>query len=470
MIWIVALGIAAGCALAYARGDRGVALGGMLVAAAFSGVTARIGAAGVRLEQPAIVILALLIAAREPRLTVASVRRAWLPAAFLLIYLGANIASALLFSPDVLQSLKVTLWLAISITGGVIAMVLVVRPGGRTVATIHIWIVGAAIANTSVAVMQVAAEILLKSTWGVLQFDAPLGKASGLAWEPNLLSIYLAMAMAFLLFPPSRMRLGPRWRWGWIIFLAFGMALSLSRGGLVALAIGLIVGVAFVAPTPTRRIDLPQAILPGLVALAIASCGYAALGWLGGRGVGLQPAQHVGADEGPLPPLEAATPVPAAGSSGAQLTAPPSEPPSVPSPGTGISDDTIGLRVRNLVTAWEDGLKSPILGNGPDTFGQRYVEPSCDCPAHIPNQISATFYETGFVGLVSLLAAFCLVVIGSVRAGRPELAVALTVLIVGYQFTDAIRFATLWLVMGVAVGAALSRDSPDGRSSQAAQA
>ncbi len=430
----------------------------MLVAAAFSGVTARIGTAGVRLEQPAIVILALLIAAREPGLTVASVRRAWLPASFLLIYLGANIASALLFSPDVLQSLKVTLWLAISITGGLIAMVLIVGPGGRIAATFHVWIIGAAIANASVAAIQVAAEILLKSTWGLLQFDAPLGKASGLAWEPNLLSIYLAMAMAFLLFPPSSTRLDPRWRWCSIIILAFGMALALSRGGLVALAAGLTVGVAMVVRLPTRRIDLPRAILPGLVALAIASGGYAALGWLGDRGVGLQAAQDVGADKGPLPSLVAATLVPTPNSNGAQPTAPPSEPPPAASPETGISDDTVGLRVRNLVTAWEDGLTSPILGNGPDTFGQRYVEPSCDCPAHIPTQIGATFYETGFVGLVSLLAVFCLAVIGSVRAGRPELAVALIALAVGYQFTDAVRFATLWLLIGIAVGVALIDD------------
>jgi hypothetical protein len=212
-----------------------------------------------------------------------------------------------------------------------------------------------------------------------------------------------------------------------------------------------------------RRSSLARLVAPGLLVLAIALAGYQALGWLGSRGVGLPLDQEASADEGRLPsllPTTSTTPPAPGQTAGAPSGAP--RPSPAPSPSSnpshdaiGISDDTVGIRVRNLLIAWNDGLQSPILGTGPDTFGQRYAEPTCDCPSHIPNQVSATFYETGFVGLLTLIAGFVLVVIGAVRAGRPDLAASLIVLAVGYQFTDAIRFATLWLLLGIALGVAL---------------
>jgi O-antigen ligase len=97
-------------------------------------------------------------------------------------------------------------------------------------------------------------------------------------------------------------------------------------------------------------------------------------------------------------------------------------------------------------------LTDPLLGLGPDTFGERYEEPTCDCPAHIPNQLSATFYETGLIGLVSLLALLGLVLLRAWQVRLTAYVAALIVLVVGYQFTDAIRFASLWILVGAAIG------------------
>jgi hypothetical protein len=436
-------------------------LGLLLVAAGFSGLTAPIGNTGVRLEQPAIALLALLIVAREPRLLSTSVRRVWLPAALILVCLGANVVAAILYAPDVLQSLKVTLWLGVSIVGGLIALLLLTGSNGRPGATFHQWIIGTALVSTAVATLQVTAEALVGSTWGVLPYDTPLGKASGLAWEPNLLSIYLAMALSFVLFPPAATSITARWRWFSVVALGIGMALAFSRGGMVSLAVGVGIGLALVASEGARRPQLARVIVPALVALTIAATGVAGLAWLGQRGVGTHlraPALDASAT---LPPLATAAPMPPAGGGGKAII---EAPVASPSPRTDIvlDDDTVGLRVRNLLTAWSDGLRSPVLGLGPDTFGQRYVEPTCHCPAHLPNQLSATFYETGAVGLVSLLAAFAMVVMAAIRAGRTDVAVALIVLAVGYQFTDAIRFATLWLLMGIGLGAYLT--GPRGES------
>lgn len=450
-IWIIALGIAIACALAYLRGDRTTALGAIIVAAAFSSVTAKIGTAGVRLEQPAIVLLALLVATREPGRVWALVRKAWLPIALIVAYLGANVASALLSAPDVLQSLKLTLWLAISLTGGLIAAVLIAGPDRRAADAFPTWIVGAAVVQTVVAAIQVLAEVLLHSTWGVLPYDAPLGKASGLAWEPNLLSIYLAVAMIFVLIQPLGVNSESRRRWAAVVILGLGMALALSRGGIVALAAGLLVALAMIGRSPGRRRTLGRLALPAVVALAIPILGYATLSWLGDNGVGLAQHQIAGVNGGPIATLQPVSRGLAVGSNNPGQTANPDKQPTA-SGQIVVSDDTVGLRVRNALTAWQDAIRSPLLGLGPDTFGQRYLEPSCACPAHIPNQLSATFYETGLIGLLSLVAVFSLAVVGSARAGRPDVAIALIVLAVGYQFTDAVRFATLWLVIGIAVG------------------
>jgi hypothetical protein len=456
-VWSLAIAIAIACSVTYLRGDRSIALGLLLLAAGLSGLTAPLGDTGVRLEQPAIGVLGFLILAREPQLVLASVRRAWPPLVLLLIFLGANAASAAVFAPEVLQSLKVTLWLAISMVGGVIALLLVTGSDGKPAATFHLWIIGTALLSSAVAAAQVVAEALVGSTWGLLPYDTPLGKASGLAWEPNLLSIYLAMALSFVLVPPAARSLVPRSRWAIVVCLGTGMGLALSRGGLVALAVGLAIGLALIAARPDRRSELPRAILPGLLALAVAASGFLVLGWLGERGVGADVQVPAGDVSATLPPLVAASLEPSAGTGGEAPIGEVPDPPPTPSAEVVLDDDTVGLRIRNLMAAWRDGLRSPVLGLGPDTFGQRYIEPTCACPAHIPNQLSATFYETGVIGLVSLLAGFAVVVLAVIRAGRPDLAVALVVLGIGYQFTDAIRFATLWLLMGIAVGEFLTR-------------
>jgi O-antigen ligase len=102
--------------------------------------------------------------------------------------------------------------------------------------------------------------------------------------------------------------------------------------------------------------------------------------------------------------------------------------------------------------AVSDVMRSPLLGLGPDTFGQRYIEPTCACPAHIPNQLSATLYESGFVGLLSLIAAIGWVIVRAWRIRLYAYVAAVAALIVGFQFTDALRFGATWVLIGAMIG------------------
>lgn len=459
--WALTIAVIAGCAWAVLNDRPGLALGVIAGAASFSGVTAPIGGVGVRLEQPAILVVAAILIVRHPASVVAMLRAARWPIAFAIVYLGANIASAVLNAPDQAQSLKICLWLALSLLAAGVAALLVfeARASGAD-QDLVIWLVAAGCLHTVVAVIQVAGELWLGTDWGVLRGDAPVGKAFGLAWEPNLLAINLAAALMFLLDPTTGRRFTDRARLGAIVTISAGIALALSRGGLVALVAGLAILAVSLVISPRRGTFSTSARrLAGeaTLALAIGIGGYAALAVLGSSGIGVRPGDVASA---PITPDESLIPIspntPGTGSSSS--AAPGSAPTPTPEPsrsGNGVTDasaNTVVLRWRNLQIAVAEGLTSPLLGLGPDTFGQRYEEPTCRCPAHIPNQLSATFYETGAIGLLSLLALLGLVLVRAWQVRLTAYVAALIVLVVGYQFTDAIRFASLWVILGAAIG------------------
>jgi hypothetical protein len=460
-VWGVTIAVAAGCAWAILNDRPGLALGVLAAVASFSGVTAPIGEVGVRMEQPAVLLMAAILLVRRPASVQAMLRAARWPIAFAGIYLGVNVASALVNAPDSAQSLKICLWLALSLlAAGVAALLVFEARAGDADRNLVVWLVAAGCLHTVVAVTQVVGELWFGTDWGVLRGDAPVGKAFGLAWEPNLLAINLAAALMFLLDPTTGRRFTDRVRLGAIVTISAGIALALSRGGLVAMAAGL--GVLAVSLTVTPRSAAFSRYARNLageaaLAFAIAIGGYAALAVLGSSGVGVRPGDTASA---PITPDESLIPI----ASSASGTGPPSsgvpgpEPTPTPKPspsGHGANDasaNTVVLRWRNLQIAVADGLTSPLIGLGPDTFGQRYGEPTCQCPAHIPNQLSATFYETGLIGLLSLLALIGLVLVRAWQVRLTAYVASLVVLVVGYQFTDAMRFASLWVILGAAIG------------------
>ncbi len=460
-VWALTIAVAAGCSWAVLNRRPGLALGILAAAASFSGITAPVGGVGVRLEQPAVLLMAAILLIRRPSSVMTMLRAARWPVAFAAIYLAANVASAVLHAPDPAQSLKICLWLALSLLAAAVAALLIYEARhGDADRSLVIWLVAAACLHTVVAALQVAGELWFGTDWGVLRGDAPVGKAFGLSWEPNLLAINLAAVLMFLLDPTTRRLFSDRARMGAIALISLGIGLALSRGGLVAMAVGVgVLALSLVfAPRVAGFSTLGRTLVgEAALAFAIAVGGYATLAWLGSSGVGVRPGDKA---SGPMVPdvslIPIVSPVSGASSGGPGGTAPAVVATPVPSRSADGSfdgsSDTVVLRWRNLQVAVADGLTSPLLGLGPDTFGERYAEPTCECPAHIPNQLSATFYESGLLGVLSLLLLIGLVLVRAWQARLTAYVAALIVLVVGYQFTDAIRFASLWVLVGAAVG------------------
>jgi hypothetical protein len=486
--WPLILIVATAAVGAIGRGRPSLALGVLLAAASLSGITAPVFGAGVRPEQPAAILVAALVLVRERAAAVTVLRRAKWPIAFASVFLAANVASALIYAPDPAQSLKICLWLAISLVAALVAAVLVVaarsrepRPGtgGDTESDVERsfarWSIASACIHAAVAAAQVIAEFLVQSDWGVLRSDVAIGKAFGLTWEPNLLAIQLAAAAMFLIDPGNRARCSPRFRVGGLALIATGLALSLSRGGIVAVIAGTAVFVLSMVLRGgrTRPAGLMTIARTSAILAVIGGGGYLGLSWLAENGVGLRPGEvAAGPAEPPgslLPvrpgpsPATRSSPTPTAGQRSPLPGSLPSGPPSSAIPGAATpapasearhvgAGDTIELRVRNLQIAVADGMASPLIGLGPDTFGQRYVEPTCACPAHIPNQLSATFYESGALGLGCLIALIGWLVSRAWKARLDPYLASLIALLVGFQFTDALRFGGTWILIGTIVG------------------
>ena len=481
LVAIFAAGAVLGAAIAVRARRTATALGILFGLASLTGITIEVSGVGVRLEQPVAVVLAGYLLARHRAVLGKVIRQARLPVALGLVYLAANVAAAILFAPDAGQSLKISFWLGLSLLAAFVAAALVAASDPETVdRAVSRWFVGIACLLAIVAAAQVGAELAFGTDWGVLRSDVSVGKAFGLAWEPNLLAIQLAAALVFALDDGTTRSLTPPVRRGAIVTIAAGIALSLSRGGLVALAVGAAVAIAIRIRRSRGRLDgsVLRLARDATIAVAIALGGYAGISWLAGHGVGLRPGEVAAVPDAPdatLVPISSAAPSspgPAATPSGGTA---PSPRPSEPSPSTSASDpprpspssprylgagDTVELRLRNLQAAISDGLASPILGLGPDTFGQRYVEPTCSCPAHIPNQLSATFYESGLVGLGALLLLIGWALVTGIEQRADRFVVALVALLVGYQFTDALRFGLTWVLIGTIVGLVLLGREP----------
>jgi hypothetical protein len=67
---------------------------------------------------------------------------------------------------------------------------------------------------------------------------------------------------------------------------------------------------------------------------------------------------------------------------------------------------------------------------------------------HVSNLPVATLYEAGIVGAIGLGGFMSLVVLGAYRLRAATLLAAIVAMLVGYLFTDALRFGLNWIILG----------------------
>jgi hypothetical protein len=445
--WVVVVGVAVACVAAYARGRPEITLGLLFAAASFSGLTAPTPLGSVRLEQGALVAMAAILLVRRPGSIVALVRAAPWVALFGLLYLGASVASSILLAAEPAESLKITAWLALSMLGLVIAAVLV-RDAGSDL-QLPRWIVGAAAIQVLVGLAAVLSQAFLGTEWGVQTGDVILGKTNGLSWEANILAINLAMALAFVVVPDGLPGVSPRVRIAALLWLALGLGLAYSRGGLVALGVAvgtMALGLAWLGRRhfgQILRLKLAPLGALGALSLVIALGTIQTQSTLGRMGVGITPGTVItdgdDTDDIPIPTARPADPG----------DPEPSASPEIRYVGTG---DTLALRLRNIRIGIDEMMRSPLIGLGTDSYRQRHIEPSCRCPAHIANLPAAALYDAGIIGIVGLGGLILTALWATWRMRAWGYLGALVVLIIGYQVTDAFRFASNWVFLGTIIG------------------
>jgi hypothetical protein len=461
-----------------------VAFGVLVLLASLSGWTIATSLGNMRLEQPAIAagLVAILLARRLPDL---ATLRCLLPMAIaFMVYLGALTASSLLYAPDLADSLRMTFWIGLSMAGGLLAFLLLVGEvpeGGAH--WLQLTAAGQAAVGLAVAIIFFALGPVV-FPGAVPMLGMGTRKVSGLGWEAN---IYASLLAALSLFAIEGFRSRPRPVSAALVVLALlGMAVGLTRGAYLGLAVGLIAyaGVFLYRKQRARSLLLPASVVIGAIVVGALVApvlldthrphnkpmDLTTAGW--GRGLAIGPyllpglpnltgqALQPGAGDGSLP---TGSPRPTT-----TKTAPNPSSSVTPNPSSSVTPkpkaDSIELRLDAIPVAFEDWGRDPIIGLGADSFDQRH-------PDHIAILAVAALYESGVVGFAGLTIGFALILLALWRASRrsvsgPMAAAylgSLVCLLVAYQATNAINFALIWLIAGAGLATALGTAAEENR-------
>jgi hypothetical protein len=453
-ILAVAGAVAAG-ATALTRPYVAVAI--LFVLASTSRVTLDTPVGTMRLEQPAIaVVAAVLLAAGRFRI----LRRP--PRAILAIglafgtYLGVLALSSAVIAPEPASSLRLVAWLAISMVGGIVAFVLIQpRPVG---AILPLAFGGAAKGAVGVAVAALYLVAGPAFDLGIQESNGILPRVDGFTWEANLYASFLAMCVPFALEAArgSRRTIGLVM----LVLVVVGLPLGQTRGAYI----GAIAGVAAYAVVRLAR-ERRRSDLPALTALATATfvVGLVAANILLPNAVERY-AADARSKPSPGPGTSFGTPSfgepPGSGGPSISVSPRPSPVPSLaPYP------DTVTFRLDRVPIAIGDLPQSPLVGFGAESFGQRHRDPSQQgLPDHLAILAVAAVYDAGILGALALAIGFILILFRlwqaagtASRAGDgPTVGAAaafigsLVAMLVSYQATNALHFAINWIVIGAA--------------------
>jgi uncharacterized membrane protein len=413
-----------------------------------------------------------------------------LPAILLISWLVLNFVAGLINAPSPFGSLKLAALLALAMGAYFVVTQLVTNRK-----TLVFTFSAALAAGIGVAAYGLLAHLVFPFGPDLGVQINPITKTPTVystQWEGNIFGGFCAAIAIIIL--AARLTTGIAWpkrrlEWGLLIAL-IALEVSLARGAWLAIAGG-IGALAFGIALLWRRHSDMTAIAPlrwmGFVPLLLV---VSFIIWLNPLlyivryvdwGTGLASAPLITYTE-PVRVLKPSTaptqPNPTTGASGAQPSvapaAPQASPPSnlpvgnnpsklgarVQSTGD-VSDPTYNQRRQTLVRATRDALKHPLIGWGPGTYGQKYINTSWQ-PDWIPTLSVRVLHDTGFLGVVFFHGALLLI---GWRAWRtlwrpldPELRsiifatlVGIIVLGAAYEVTEAIQFTFFWILAGVIV-------------------
>lgn len=446
---------------ATARSRPLVALGVLFLLASMSRITLETPLGTMRIEQPAIAVVAAVLLASDRFRFIRDLPRWSLVMALAFgTYLAALAVSSAFVAPQPVSSLRLVVWLAISMVGGVATLALAQPRPKSSIEPLAL--VGAA--NGGGGLLLAALFLIAGPTFdlGIQEAMGILPRVYGFIWEANLYASFLAMCVPLGL-EAARGRPG-RLGWAIPILVLIGLPLGMTRGAYLGLAGGLLAYAVVRVAVERKWGDVRRlgALTAGALALGIVTSNLLLPNLI---------ERIVGVDL-PIPGQPAAT-APAGGGS------PGSTP--VPLPSLAAYPDTVSFRLERVPVAFEDLAASPLVGLGAESFGQRHQDPSqAGLPDHLAILAVAVLYDAGVVGLLALAAGFGLLLVGLLRtarrAGETEdwrtvgVAAAfigsLVSMLISYQATNALHFAINWIFVGAAAAVAVARPQPDSRAAR----
>lgn len=426
--------------------------------------TVEIASVNIRVEQPSILFLAgyMLVTSRE--LLEQLVRRYWLLVLGLVTWLAAAAAASAFVAPEPGASLRIVIWLGISFIAGGVGAVLAAR-AARHEAVIGAILLAATV-HVGIVVLAAASGRLLGVDWGgYVRSGTDYGfRATGLAWEANIFASGTAIAIPLAI---SRyLGSGRRVDLAVIGVLGLGVWLALTRTVFAALSLGVIIYLGLLLWRDRARVRrwLPRFAIATLA--LVVGVGSGALVNVATSSVRPGPLAERNSERGvavlPAPPTSAlgtakipSTPAPGPTESYAS----PSRSPSGLLPVDLGDTSNVEFRLVRLRQSLADLPASPWIGLGANSFGQRHADPSQSFRSDYLGMLPFTIlYDAGLIGL----AGFLLFVAGTVahllrwRVAPVALAftVSLAIMLMSYLMTDALRFASNWILIGAAVGLA----------------
>jgi hypothetical protein len=434
-----------------------ISLGILFLLASFSRSTLETPLGTMRPEMPAIAVVALVLLAGGQFSGLRGLPRSAVATALAFgTYLVVLAISSAFVAPGTAQSLRMVAWLAISMTGGVVAFVLV-RP--RPIDAME----PLAFAGAVMGVFAIVFAVLFliagpEFSFGIQDPHAVVPRVFAFGWETNLYASFMAMCV-FFAFEAAR---GPRRATGvaMLALVLVAFPLGITRGAYLGLAAGILAYIVVRVAAEHRPRDLPRL---GVVSAALLLVGLAASNVLlpnalEREGIAGQPSAS--------PEASVSQPSESDEPSGSPSESEADEPtPSIaPTPSLEAYPDTVGFRLERVPIALADLRNSPLIGFGAESFGQRHPERYAGPgPDHIAILAVVVPYETGIIGASGLLIGFVILLYSLWRSARSgargdwrtigaaaAFIGSIVTVLVAYQVTNALHLAINWIVIGAA--------------------
>jgi hypothetical protein len=373
------------------------------------------------------VIVLVPLAARVLLFTSREVRPAWgWPEWTAISWIALQFISTFLYAEDLTTSIGTAGLLAIGVLTYLVTFTGVCTRE-RLILAVRA-VLAAAVVSAVIGLLSLVAYFVFGVTIGMATLPGVGPVVRGIAREPDLLgSTCGAAAITFLVLARED---NPVIKRVWAL-LAFwtcvgGMAVTLTRGALIAFSVALLAALTLRRRTPTQRIRLIKVLAPLTGALVLS---VGALVVVGSQGT-----------NGPV----------------AQI----SEQGAIKIEGLTQASGSVRQRAGESLIALNDLRLSPIFGLGSGSFGERHIDYTLDPPGpgYLGNLYLRTLYDTGAVGLV-LLVVFLVGVLWprpTLRRSRAELAPVAWALIFGsgtlaiaYGVTDGSLLVWPWILLGL---------------------